>query len=41
MTAGELANPMTYVPTDMAWSGEDVEYALDKTEWEVGFATRP
>ncbi len=34
MTAEELANPMTYVATDVIWPGEDVEYVLDRTAWE-------
>jgi RimJ/RimL family protein N-acetyltransferase len=33
MTPAELASAMTYVPTDVIWHGDDVEYALDREAW--------
>jgi len=34
MTADEIAGSMTSVATDAAWPADDVEYAVNKTEWE-------
>lgn len=33
MTPEELAAPTTYVATDAVWPSDDVEYALERTEW--------
>ena len=34
MTPEELASAATYVPTDVVWPSDDVEYALERTAWE-------
>ena len=34
MTQAELASATTYLPTDVAWPSDDVEYALERTAWE-------
>jgi RimJ/RimL family protein N-acetyltransferase len=39
MTADELANSMTSVATEAVWPSDDVEYALERTEWERGLAS--
>ena len=43
MTAAELAGATTYVPTDVVWPSDDVEYALDRADWEnaLGGESRP
>lgn len=40
MTADELASPPTATATDALWPNEDVEYALERAEWEAGQASR-
>jgi RimJ/RimL family protein N-acetyltransferase len=35
MTGAELDNPTTYMATDAIFPADDVEYAVDRTDWEA------
>ena len=41
MTPAELVSATTHAPTDVIWPGDDVEYALDRTQWELATGARP